>query len=137
MRSIFDFPGENAKIAYCLAERGGFEPPRPFRIRGAEFNPRLAHYSARKKASVMERTCSPEIRLCLDSLRFSSLAGPMRGIGRYRTSGEGFWFEPTPPWAGSHQLNSVCSKLHDAVFAPPAALPRCAAQSRWRQRTCS
>jgi hypothetical protein len=49
MRSIFDFPGENAKIADCLAERGGFEPPRPFRTREEEFNPSLAHLFGLKK----------------------------------------------------------------------------------------
>jgi len=27
MRSIFDFPAENVKIADWLAERRGFEPP--------------------------------------------------------------------------------------------------------------
>src|ERR1035437_4423108 len=52
--------GESPRIADCLPERGRFEPPRPFRIRCAEFVPSLAHYSARKKASVLERTCSPE-----------------------------------------------------------------------------
>jgi hypothetical protein len=41
---------ENAKIADCLAERGRFEPPRPFRILSAEFVPSLAHHSARKKS---------------------------------------------------------------------------------------
>src|SRR6266849_6137380 len=30
-----------------LPERGGFEPPRPFSIRWAEFGTSLAHYSAR------------------------------------------------------------------------------------------
>src|ERR1019366_7139612 len=49
----------------CLAERGGLEPPRPFRIRGVEFNPSLAHYSAQIKAPVPERICSPSIRLFL------------------------------------------------------------------------
>ncbi len=29
-----------------VAERGGFEPPRPFRIGAEEFNPSLAQYSA-------------------------------------------------------------------------------------------
>ena len=32
-----------------MAERGGgFEPPRPFGDRGAEFSPTLAHYSGQK-----------------------------------------------------------------------------------------
>ncbi len=43
------------KIADWLAERGRFEPPRPLRIRWAEFNPSLAHYSARIRASMLER----------------------------------------------------------------------------------
>jgi hypothetical protein len=33
-----------------MAERGRFEPPRPFKIRWAELVPILAHYSARKKS---------------------------------------------------------------------------------------
>src|ERR1017187_8249379 len=53
----------------CLAERGGFEPPEPRGLIRAEFGPSLAHYSARKKASVLERICSPGIRLRLGSLR--------------------------------------------------------------------
>ena len=32
IRTIFEFFAENAKIADCVAERGGFEPPRPFRV---------------------------------------------------------------------------------------------------------
>jgi hypothetical protein len=32
VRTVFEFPAENAEIADCVAERGGFEPPRPFRI---------------------------------------------------------------------------------------------------------
>jgi hypothetical protein len=46
MRSIFDFSAENAKIADCLAERGGFEPPVPLAFIWAAFGPSLAHYSA-------------------------------------------------------------------------------------------
>ena len=41
----------------CLAERGGFEPPRFFTHPATKFCPSAAHYSARKGASVMERTC--------------------------------------------------------------------------------
>src|SRR5712671_5260822 len=48
---------------------GGFEPPRPFGIRCAEFVPNLAHYSAREKASVLQRICSPGVRLFFGSLR--------------------------------------------------------------------
>jgi len=80
-----------------VAERGGFELPRPFRIRGAEFNPRLAHYSARIKASVRERFCSPGIRLCFGSLRFPSFASLTRGIWLRRTSDEGLELESPPP----------------------------------------
>jgi hypothetical protein len=36
MRPIFDFSAENAKIVDWLAEKGGFEPPRPFRIQEEE-----------------------------------------------------------------------------------------------------
>jgi hypothetical protein len=45
MRSIFDFSAENVEIEDWVAERGGFEPPRPFRIRGAEFNSYAAYYN--------------------------------------------------------------------------------------------
>jgi len=31
-RSIFDFSAENVKVADCLADRWGFEPPKPFRV---------------------------------------------------------------------------------------------------------
>ena len=34
----------------CLLERGGFEPPRPVRIGGAEFNPSLARYPTPNKS---------------------------------------------------------------------------------------
>src|SRR6266481_6410905 len=59
-------------VHICLAERGGFEPPAPRGLLWAEFSPSLAHYSARQKASVPERICSLEIRLCSGSLRFAS-----------------------------------------------------------------
>jgi hypothetical protein len=42
-----------------LAERGGFEPPVPRGLLWAEFDPNLARYSARPKASVLERICAP------------------------------------------------------------------------------
>ena len=80
MRTIFEFSADNAKIADWLAERGGFEPPVPRGFIWAEFGPRLAHYSARKKASVLKGICSPGIRLCFGSLRSASFARPMRGI---------------------------------------------------------
>jgi len=37
--------------------------------------------------------------------------------------------------AGSQQLNSVSSELHEAVFAPAAARAWCAVQSRRRRKT--
>jgi hypothetical protein len=46
-----------------LAEREGFEPPVPQGLTWAEFGPGLAHYSARIEASVLERICSPRLRL--------------------------------------------------------------------------
>jgi len=58
MRTIFEFCAESAEIADWVAERGGFELPRPFRIEEEEFGPSLVHYSARIKASVLERICS-------------------------------------------------------------------------------
>ena len=63
-----------------LAERGGFEPPVPLGLTWAEFGPSLAHYSARIKASVLERICSPGVRLCFGSLRFPSFTRLMLGI---------------------------------------------------------
>jgi hypothetical protein len=71
--------GDNAFRCDCLLERGGLEPPRPFRIREAEFNPSLAHYSARIKASMLERICSPWIRLFFGALRFPSFTRLTRG----------------------------------------------------------
>ena len=63
-----------------LAERGGFEPPVPLELTWVEFGPILAHYSARIKASVLERVCSPRVRLRFGSLRFPSFARLMLGI---------------------------------------------------------
>jgi hypothetical protein len=57
-----------------MAERGGFEPAVPRGLLRTEFGPSLARYSARQKASVLERICSPRIRLCFGSLRFASFA---------------------------------------------------------------
>src|ERR1019366_7511499 len=57
-----------------LVQRGGFELPRPFRILWAEFGPSLVHDSARIKASVLARICSPGIRPDFGSLRFASSA---------------------------------------------------------------
>jgi hypothetical protein len=45
-----------------MAERGGFEPPVPRGFPWTELGADLAHYSARPKASVLERICSPGIR---------------------------------------------------------------------------
>ncbi len=59
----------------CMAERGEFEPPVPQAHLWTEFGPSLAHYSARKKAAVLERFCSRGIRL------FSDLSGPLRSLG--------------------------------------------------------
>jgi hypothetical protein len=87
-RRLPDLCGHNVFRCDWLAERGGFEPPRPFRLSWTEFGPSLAHYSARIKASVLERICSPETRLCFGSLRFPSFA-LMRGIWGRRTSDEG------------------------------------------------
>jgi hypothetical protein len=77
---IIGAPGESPRIADWLLERGGFEPPVPRGFMRAEFGPSLAHYSARKKASVLERICSPGIRLYFGSLRFPSFARLTRGI---------------------------------------------------------
>jgi hypothetical protein len=62
-----------------LPQRGGFEPPRRFRIRGEGFNPSLAHYSARIKSI---RSWREVVRLVFGSsprsLRFLSFARLMR-----------------------------------------------------------
>jgi len=50
------------EIRDSLAERGGFEPPVPRGFLWTELGAGLAHYSARQKASVLERICSPGIR---------------------------------------------------------------------------
>jgi hypothetical protein len=68
-------------IRDSLAERHGFEPPVPRGLIWAEFGPSVAHYSVRIKAFVLERICSLRIRLCFGSLRFSSFARPMGGMG--------------------------------------------------------
>ena len=44
----------------------------------AQFGPSLAHYSARRNASVLERICSPGNRLCFGPLR-SPARSPMLG----------------------------------------------------------
>src|SRR3984893_16896388 len=44
-------------VHICLAERGGYEPPVPLGFVWAEFGLSLAQYSARIKASVLERIC--------------------------------------------------------------------------------
>jgi hypothetical protein len=56
------------KHSDCVAERGGFEPPRPFGNRWAEFCPSLAHNLALKEESMLERIGSLTIRLFFGSL---------------------------------------------------------------------
>jgi hypothetical protein len=51
-----------------MVERGGFEPPRPFGNRWAEFCPSLAHNLALKEESMLERIGSLTIRLLFGSL---------------------------------------------------------------------
>lgn len=63
---------EFAAFQDWLVERGRFEPPVPLGCIWAEFGPSSAHYSARIKASVLERICSPGVRLYFGSLRFPS-----------------------------------------------------------------
>jgi hypothetical protein len=46
-----------------MAERGGFEPPRPLRIRWAKFLASLAHYFGPIKASVLQRIVSRGLAL--------------------------------------------------------------------------
>jgi hypothetical protein len=71
---LIHFVGES-RIPDSLAERVGFEPPVPLGLAWAEFGPSVAHYSAQIKASVLERICSPRVRLWFGSLRFPSFAG--------------------------------------------------------------
>jgi hypothetical protein len=63
-----------------LAERGGFELTVPQVLSNVEFSAKSAHYSAGTKAPVLERICSPGVRLSLLSLRLGSFAKLMRGI---------------------------------------------------------
>ena len=79
-RPIFDSPAEKARIADWLAERGGFEPPRPFRILAAELNSSLAHYSVRTKHPCRSEFVCLRIRLCFRSLCFPSFSYAERGI---------------------------------------------------------
>jgi hypothetical protein len=103
-----------------LAERGGFEPPVPRGLLWAEFGPSLADYSARQKASVLERICSPGIRLCFGSLRFASFARLKADARRRRTSDQSFGFK-------SERLYGVIGRN----FCPaPSLQPRQTAAAR-------
>ena len=63
-----------------LAERSGFELPVPLGFIWSEFGPSKAHYSARIKASMLERICSPVVRLYFGSFRFPSFGRLILGI---------------------------------------------------------
>jgi hypothetical protein len=71
-RAISPIREVNPQRRDSVAERGGFEPSVPLELALAEFGPRLAHCSARITASVLERICSPGVRLCLGFLQFPS-----------------------------------------------------------------
>ena len=136
VRSIFEVSAESGEIADCLAERGRFEPPVPRRLLWAELGPNLAHYSARKKASVLERICSPGIRRFFGSLWFPSFAGLMRGNSVTKAPD----FESPP--LGRAVSNSLATlDLHEAVFAAMSVQAQCAMESKrreeWLQRLCA
>ncbi len=65
VRAILGFSAENATIADCLAERRGFELPRPFALLGGGIRSEFGALLGPKKASVPGRICSPVIRLFL------------------------------------------------------------------------
>ena len=68
MRSIFDFFGENAEIADCVAEQGGLETPVSREIFAKE-NPREYWRNlASKSVSIV-----PESEFAFSSVRFPSL----------------------------------------------------------------
>src|ERR1700692_708670 len=52
-RDLSAFSRLYAKSSDCVAERGGFEPQRPFGIRWAKFGPSLAHIRPEEKAPVL------------------------------------------------------------------------------------
>jgi hypothetical protein len=61
---------------FVLAERGGLELPRPFRVSREEIRPRFGPLSGSKeKASMPEKICSPGIRLLSGYRSFRSLCG--------------------------------------------------------------
>jgi len=61
MRSIFDFFGENAEIADCVAEQGGLETPVSREIFAKE-NPREYWRNfASKPVSILQRVSSPSV----------------------------------------------------------------------------
>ena len=59
------------KIAACLVERGGFEPPSPFRLWAAENSASSAHYFAKLLRNLSQRIYSPSVR------HFQSYPGPL------------------------------------------------------------
>ena len=71
-----------------MAEGGGFEPPRPFGVRWAEFGPKLGHYSAREEPSVLRELVSPDsavqVSLCFHFFRYAHANGVMTSAGRLR-----------------------------------------------------
>ena len=71
----------------------------------------LAHYSARQKASVPERICSPGIRLCSGCLRFASFARLKADARRFGTL-ESFRFK-------SERLSGVARRN----FGPSSSQP--------------
>src|ERR1700674_5384667 len=75
-----------------MVEGGGFEPPRPFGIRRAEFGASLAHHSARKKCLGAAEIFRLDSALLPISLFFGSLCC-CANRRRYRTSVERLKFE--------------------------------------------
>src|SRR5580692_9768372 len=59
------------KIAACLVERGGFEPPSPFSLWAAENSASSAHYFAKLLRNLSQRIYSPSVR------HFQSYPGPL------------------------------------------------------------
>ena len=104
-----------------LTERRRFEPPVPRGFIRAEFGPSLAHYSARMKASVLERICSPVVRLCFGSLRFPSFARLMLGIWVTSNMRRRFGVRICPPGRavskGEPRLNARLMKTRRRTFA--------------------
>ena len=76
---------------------GWIRTPGAARASMGGIRPSLAHYSARQKASVLERICSPGIRLCFGSLRFASFARLKADARRRRTSDQKLWVQIRAP----------------------------------------